>query len=181
MQKLVCSALLTTALVAVSHAQFQAINLGASIGAYYPLSSEIRDVFGSRILKVGIQPVQSQTLGGGVSGSIDLITANSNGSSFYIIPVTVSYEKSLSSGPKIPLAAPYIKFSAGIAYFNFDLTLNSGQKFSSTRTGTTAGVELGYKFLSNAKIFAKYNYFVRQEGLDFSGIQVGAVVSLFKL
>jgi len=73
----------------------------------------------------------------------------------------------------------YLRFGAGVAYYDYALTVN-GQRNAAKTFGLTGGVELGIVVSSRLNLFGRYNYFQERGGLDFSGITVGVSYSILR-
>ncbi len=180
--------LLVSGLAALSMSSFaQSFSLAGTVGAYFPSSAEIRSLFGSRLLSFGATPWTGNSTKSGFSPEIGFVNGSNNGNSFVLAPLAVAYEKdfvSENSNGTVRTSTsmvPYLRASLGVAYFDYSITRPSGNHYSLRRVGGTAGLEAGLKLSNTAKLFVKYDKFTTEQHFDFSGLQVGFVLSLVKL
>jgi hypothetical protein len=164
----------------------QTASVAGTVGIYFPSSSTIRNLIGSQFLTYGITPWSGNSNNGGLTPEIDFITGSGNGNTFLLVPVVYAYEKDFTSHYSTGVHTgtsfvPYLRISAGVAYFDYNITDSVGSDYSLQRLGGTAGLEAGLKITNSAKVFVKYNLFTKEQQFDFSGIQIGLTLSLFKL
>ncbi len=156
---------------------------GVSVGWYFPTNGLIRDRFGNKVFDVGFsapfQGVQNQG-GQQSSTSFGIISAEKSGDRMMIIPATFGIMK--MTGGRGEGTKPYVAARAGVAYFDYRVTdpdtasRRSGRKFN-----FTANVEGGLILNQNLRLAAKYNWFPKVDGFDFSGIEVKLSYQFFRL
>jgi hypothetical protein len=166
MKQLALFALLTTAVIA--HAQEN--GLGPRIGVFLPSDSKVRDAFGSNFLNIGFgrarNGVRTNT-----RTDISVINADRNGNRLFLVPVTLVREYRLMGDMDSPTQV-YGRLGAGLAYMDYALTSN-GNRIADKRIGVNGNAELGLLLTRRINVFARYDLFNRQEGINFSGLTVG--------
>jgi hypothetical protein len=169
-----------SALCGVIRAQnLPVIPIAASAGFYLPTSGEIRDLFGDSQFSVGLRPWnRNRNTSNGFSPEIDLIDGSNNGNKFFVAPIAVAYEKDMSARIGRRSTIPYIRASAGVAYFDYSITREDGVHYGLKRLGGSLGLEAGLKLSSTAKAFIKYDLLSTEQHFNFSGFQIGAAVSI---
>ena len=157
------------------------LSIAGSAGVYMPRSSEIKDLFGSTQYSIGIQPWTGNSTRSGLVPEVSFINGSSNGNKFLVIPLVYAYEYDFTSNSgnvyRKQSYTPYIRPSAGAAYFDYSITRASGAHYGLKRLGGAVGLEAGVKMGSNAKAYAKYNILTTEQHFDFSGAQIGVVLS----
>jgi len=167
--------------VSVASAQSsKGIEFGPTTGLYYPIDSKVRDLFGSGFRfslspTSGDIPTELKWL-----PSISAISDSKDGNKFFLFPVTASYVRHLSAVVD-QRVVPYIKFSVGAAYYDYSLQYAPGDRRSKKTVGYTTGLEFGVRVSRLITGYAKYNYFSKSDGLDFSGVSLGLEFNLFRL
>src|SRR5579862_7123456 len=137
--------------------------LGVDVGAYFPINSTIRNVFGSTIPGVGIsfannnQPDKLTT-----SFNFGVIGANKNGNRFVAIPVTLGLGREYGgTGTSV---RPFWRAGAGAAYLDYSIDANnSGNPIASHKIALTAVGEVGIMLSERVRLSASYNYFSKQD------------------
>jgi hypothetical protein len=158
-------------------ASAQIPNVGATVGLYFPTSSEMRDAFGNSILRFGFGDAARSKTGNIKFGTaFDIITANKNGNRLLLVPVTFEAEQQLTLNPAAT-TRPYVKAFAGIAYMDYGITMG-GTRYDDKLIRTTIGAELGIVFAERFRLSARYNAFPKASGFDFSGMSVNLTFNL---
>ncbi|CAN5469388.1 hypothetical protein BH11ARM1_BH11ARM1_08550 [soil metagenome] len=167
---LALAALALVGTAAQANAQY---DLGASAGLYLPTSGNVRDAFGSQILKFGFGSVGKVSTGNLKIGTgLDFITANKNGNRMLVIPFTVNVEQALTMDRNAS-TKPYVKGFAGLAYMDFGITTNA-IRTEEKAVRMTVGAEFGIVMSDRIRLSARYNYFPKVGGYDLSGISLNA-------
>ena len=171
------------ALSAVASAQTG--SLAGTLGIYYPSIGEIKNLIGSQFLTYGVSLWGGNSTSNGISPQLDFIEGSGNGNTFLLVPLTYGYEKDFTSSLTTGTRGtgvnfiPYVRAGVGICYFDYNIT--NGYDYSTQRLGGTGNIEAGLKISNSAKIFARYNWFTPEQGFNFSGLEIGVVLSLFKV
>lgn len=173
--------------MAAAAAGAQTSSLAGTLGVYYPSNSLLQNLIGKQFLTYGATVWGGNSTNGGVAPELDAIEGSGNGNSFLIIPFTMGYEKdftsSLTTGSRHTGVSfvPYVRAGVGIAYFDYNITGTNSFDYSTQRVGGAANIEGGLKISNDAKVFVKYNWFTVEQGFNFSGLELGVVLSLFKI
>lgn len=155
------------------------VYLGLTGSLYMPVQSRVRDAFDSTIPYYGITATQNNIdYNWKVRPDIGFFSANRNGNNLFIVPVMASISRKFAE--KGSNFQPYAKFGVGVAYFNYRIDEISGRT-SGSKVGAAASGELGLILSQRIRVFGSYSYFAKQDGFDFSGYQIGASISIFKL
>lgn len=150
--------------------------LGLEVGWYFPRSKVVRDAFGSSIWRFGVGPVGTRRpTAGKVTPEIGLLAGSNSGNRFLIIPVTLGYEHHLADEESRSI--PYLRASAGAAYFDYSLTAPA---VSGRRVGGVGTLEAGVVFEQRLRVAAKLIWFSEQSGVDFSGLQFSATFAVWR-
>lgn len=147
--------------------------LSLSAGFYVPTNGAIRDAFGSSIFHFGFggsAPTRTGNLQMGTQ--LDFITASKNGNRLFMAPLTYNVEQQLTMDPNATVK-PYVKGFAGIAYIDYGISVGI-DRFESRVFRPTFGGELGIVLSDHLRVSARYNFFSKADGFDFSGLTVGA-------
>ncbi|MDX2065946.1 MAG: outer membrane beta-barrel protein [Fimbriimonadaceae bacterium] len=155
-------------LVVIAHAQDN--GFGPRIGLFLPTDSKVRDAFGSNFLNFGFGRARN-----GVRAStrtdFSVINADRNGNRLFLVPVTLVREYRLM-GDMDSATQVYGRLGAGLAYMDYALTSN-GTRIADKRLGVNGNAEIGLLLTKRINVFARYDLFNRQEGINFSGFTVG--------
>ncbi len=153
--------------------------LGVTGSIYFPTQDRFKSAFRSEIFYYGLTVAQNNLdYNWKVRPDFGIFAANDNGNHLLIIPVMASISRKFAqpgSGFQ-----PYAKLGAGLAYFNYRIDEGSGRT-SASRVGAAASAELGLILGQRIRLFGSYSWFAKQSGFDFSGFQIGATISIFKL
>ena len=152
----------------------QTASLGGNVGLYMPSNATVRAALGSSAMRFGFGPVDTQTRQDGFRPSFGVINVSKNGNRLLAIPVTYGFERKLGSatGP----FSPYYRVFGGGAYLDYRIGAQNGKRFT-----PVFGGEVGLTLNSVARVFARYSVFSSTGGLNFSGLELVASFSLFKL
>ncbi len=149
-------------------------SLGGSVGLYMPTNATVRAALGSSAMRFGFGPVDTETRQEGFKPSFGVINVSKNGNRLLAIPVTYGFERKLgsSTGP----LSPYYRVFGGAAYLDYRIGASAGRRFA-----PVFGGEVGLTLSSVARVYARYSVFSSTGGLNFSGLELVASFSLFKL
>jgi len=154
--------------------------LGPYVGLYFPQSSELRDIFGSTVLRFGAGPIaSSRPKQHTLQPDLSFVTASKNGSKFFLVPITAAYEHQLVSSN--PLFLPYVRFSAGVAYYDIAINRTPTERVSEKTWGAAGGVEVGALIAHRWGASLKYNVFEKKGGFDFNGLTFSVSIPLGKV
>lgn len=154
---------------------------GASVGWYFPTSGKMRDALGNNFFDVGLSApfAQMKPDGTQASSSFGVITANRNGNRLFILPATFGVMKMMGRGQE---SKPYVAARAGIAYYDYRITDPSTLvRKSGNRIGYTGNLEAGVILSQNLRVAARYNWFSKVDGFDFTGIELKLAYQFFRL
>jgi len=158
--------------------------LGVTGSIYFPTQQRFKDAFRSEILYYGFTVAQNNLdYNWKVRPDIGLFVANDSGNRLFVLPVMAAISRKFATpGSNFQ---PYAKLGAGVAYFDYRIDepdgLGGKVRTKGSKFGTAATAELGLILGQRIRVFGAYNYFSKQKGFDFSGFQIGATVSIFKL
>jgi hypothetical protein len=155
--------------------------LGVKGGIYFPTNSEIRDIFGSNLVVIGISvdDFSRQADKWRLTADFDFITGKDGDDKFFAMPVTASFGRVFGS-PEDNFR-PYVRFGAGAAYFDYSITRPSTlERFQEKRFGLSANAEAGFFVGERLRVSAKYNWFSKVDDFDFSGLQLTATFNLVR-
>jgi hypothetical protein len=163
------------ALSATSAAQLP--GLGASVGLYMPVDSDVRDAFGSSILRFGFgQDARTRTGNLLIGTSLDIVTANKHGNRLFLAPFTVSAEQALTLDRNASMK-PYIKGFLGAAYIDFSIERN-GSHYDDKVLRAVYGAEFGVVMSDRLRLSARYTAYPKTGRFDFSVLTLSATFSL---
>ncbi len=150
-------------------------------GAYLPTSSKIQDALGKQITTFGFGPgTIANPKGGTLSPDFAFITARKNGNKLFILPVTMTYQKTLGDAATANVV-PFVSVGAGLAYFDYSIRDQAGVRTAAKKIGLTGTASVGVVISKRLTLSAEYNVFSKQDGLDFNGLKLTATLTLFKL
>ncbi len=155
--------------------------LGLKGGLYLPSDSEIRDIFGSNIIVVGlsIDDFTRQADKWRLTFDFDFITGKKDNNKFFAAPVTASFGRVF--GNRDDDMRPYVRFGAGGAYFDYSITRPSNsQRYSQKKFGFSADAEVGVFIGETVRLSAKYVTLSEVDKFNFSGLQITATVNLVR-
>ncbi len=156
-------------------------NLGIKAGLYVPTGSLVRDVFGSSIFVFGISfdDFSRQADKWRLTVDFDFITGQKDGNKFFAAPVTASVGRVFGS-PEDHFR-PYVRFGAGVAYFDYSINHpDTSERFSTKRGGFSADAEVGFFVGDKFRLAAKYVWFSKVDDFDFGGLQITATYNILK-
>lgn len=163
---------------------------GLDVGAYFPTSSEIRDVFGDAMLRVGIRPFERR-----ISDKwkfivdVNALAARKHGSKLFIMPITFGFTRSFGSPDSNSI--PFVQVAAGPAYYDYTIYRSTeisdmGDKGSDTeriskkRFGANANIEAGILLNHRFAIIARGDFYSKADDFDFSGISLTLSYAAFR-
>lgn len=153
--------------------------LGVTGSIYFPTQQRMKDAFNNQILYYGITVAQNNLdYNWKVRPDIGFFAATNDSNRLFIVPVEAAISRKFAqpgSGFQ-----PYAKLGAGLAYFNYHIE-EAGGTTSGSRIGEVATGEVGIILSQRIRLFGSYNWFSKESGFDFSGFQIGATISFFKL
>jgi hypothetical protein len=181
MKKLVAvTAFAVAAGAAYGQSQLDQIYAGISVGLYFPTGSTIKHDFGDSIFTLGLTPVVGGLpTSGKVTPNIEIIGADKDGSSFLLVPLTLGYQYNFGNGQR-DAAVPFVRFEAGIAYYNFSVNAPGGSA-SGSEFGFVGDAALGVQITKTITLSAKYYLFQEEKGLNFNGLQLDLTFGVFQL
>lgn len=149
--------------------------IGPRLEWYYFSDSRLRNTFGSPVFNVGLGAASA------VSSGLDVISASRNGSKLFLVPLTFSVKKDLGGDKfaEVPYQ-PYVRLAAGVAYYDIAVTVAPGDRRSEKTFGLTGAAELGINVTERLNVYARYNFFQKRAGLDFSGFNFGISYAFFR-
>ncbi len=168
----VAACAVTTAMVSAQ----QNFNIGGSIGLYMPTNAGVRAALGNSSPRLGFGPVDTDQRQNGLRPSFGVINVAKNGNRLLAIPITYGYERKFGSG----VVAPYGRVFGGLSYLDYRLNIN-GANFAGRKFVPVFGGVLGVTLSSYARVFARYTVMSSTSGVNFSGLELVASFSLFKL
>jgi hypothetical protein len=150
---------------------------------YFPQQGVMREAFGDSITFLGVTLSQNNLeTKWAVKPDFGVFAASQHGNRLMIIPVTAQISRLF--GQPGDATRPYVKFGAGLAYFDYSIHedgISTNPKIKESKIGSTAMAEVGMILSDRIRIFAGYNVYSKTRGFDFSGFQIGASISVFKL
>jgi hypothetical protein len=79
---------------------------------------------------------------------------------------------------------PYVRAGLGVGYNDYRLDREDAPSvfntYSARRLAFTASLEAGVFFDERIRAYARYHYYPRADGFDFSGLELGVAVSVFR-
>ncbi|MCC7230956.1 MAG: outer membrane beta-barrel protein [Fimbriimonadaceae bacterium] len=156
-------------------------NIGIRSGVYFPTNSEIRDIFGSDIIVVGLSfdDFSKQADNWKIKADFDFITGKDGSNKFFAMPVTASIGQVY--GKPGDSSRPFVRFGAGTAYFDYSITRPSNStRYSSKRFGFSADAEVGVIVGNKLRLSAKYVWLSKVDDFDFSGLQLTVTYNILK-
>jgi hypothetical protein len=155
--------------------------IGVKGGLFFPTDSEIKDIFGSSIFVIGVSfdDFTRQADKWRLTFDFDFITGKDGDDKFFAAPVMASIGRVF--GKRGDQARPYVRFGAGLAYFDYSITRPStGERFSEKKIGFGGSAEVGLFFGERVRISAKYVAFSEVDEFNFSGLQLTATFNLIR-
>lgn len=163
---------------------------GVDVGAYFPSSSEIRDIFGGALLRVGVRPFEQR-----VSDKwkfivdVNALAARKHGSKLFVMPVTFGFTRSF--GDPESKSIPFVQVAAGPAYYDYTILRNmeveaeggkgsSTERISKKRFGANANVELGMLFDQRLAVVLRGDFYTKADDLDFNGFSLTLSYAAFR-
>jgi len=167
-------------IAASSMGQSLSEGLGFKVGALYPDSGLLRNVFGKQILSYGLGGFKNQEATSRLRGDFSIISASKNGSKFFLLPVTAAYVRHFREREALEVVKfdPYVRILAGVAYYDYAIDVAPGVRKSAKTFGLTAGAELGVNVSKTVNVYARYNYFQKKDDIDFNGFTLGVAVAI---
>jgi opacity protein-like surface antigen len=167
-------------IAASSMGQSLSDGLGFKVGALYPDSALLRNVFGKQILSYGLGGFKNEEASKKLRGDFSIISAEKNGSKFFLVPVTAAYVRHFREREALEVVQfdPYFRILAGAAYYDYAINVAPGVRKSAKTFGLTAGVELGVNVSKTVNVYARYNYFQKKDDIDFNGITLGVAIAI---
>lgn len=166
------------------------IPVGVDLGLFLPSNSDTKDVYGKSWFRIGISPLGFQQPGnwrftfdvGFLKRSKDTFIPESGKGGITLhddvtlIPVTFGYTKSFSESTEF---MPYVAIRVGPYYANVDSDSFGVDK---SGFGINANASFGVSFSRRQfYIEARYDYYSKFEGINFSGLSFSAGVKLFEI
>ena len=165
------------------------IPVGVDLGVYMPTDSDVKNVFGKSWFRIGVTPLSFQRPGnwrftfdlGFLKRSNDIFVPEGKGggttlrNDVTLIPVTFGFTRSFTESTDF---MPYIALRAGPYYARVD---SDSFGVDESGFGINANAALGISFSQRFYIEARYDYFSKFEGIDFSGFSISAGVKLFEI
>ena len=154
--------------------------LGVEAGVYFPTDPTIRDVFGTSVAKVGFNygNFGRQADKWRLTGNFNFISANKDGSRFFLVPVTAAVGRMF--GQPGDNSRPYVRVGAGLAYMDYSVEVSSVDRRRARKILPTAGAEVGVVIGDRLRLAGTYNWFAETDGLDFTGFQLTLGYSLIR-
>lgn len=150
---------------------------------YFPSQAAMRRAFDDSVKFLGITFSQNNLeTRWAVKPDFGVFSTSQNGNRLTIVPVTAQLSRLF--GEPGQGARPYVKVGAGVAYFDYSIHedgISTNPKIKESKLGTTLSGEVGMILSDRIKIFGGYNWYSKTRGFDFSGFQIGASISVFKL
>lgn len=145
--------------------------LGVRVGSYFPTSSEISDKLGANWYTFGISGVTTERPDGlEFNYDWNLINRDRGGNHIFIVSPTFGIKYGLS-GPESE-TQPYVAVRAGLAYIDYGITRDSGQRFSAKRVGYNTNAEIGINLNQNVNLALRYDFFSEFDEFSFDGFTV---------
>nr|CAA9236517.1 hypothetical protein AVDCRST_MAG63-1222 [uncultured Armatimonadetes bacterium] len=144
--------------------------IGPEIGVYLPTDSKTRDRFGDTwfTFGIGLGPIPEPQQRGIFGIDLNVLYRKRGDNRALVIPLGVSYRRSLSVGP----TAPYVGASLNLVFA--DLKSEEDDVDSGLRTTAGASVFLGTTFSENGYVEARYMGISKIRGFDLSGLNLRA-------
>lgn len=162
--------------------------LGGALSGVFFSQARTKNAFGKSILYYGLTVTQNNLgYNWSIKPDFGFFAASKDSNRLFIIPLmAVLSRKFAKPGDEFQ---PYVKLGAGLAYFDFRIDEpNNGlapqgtfTRTSGHKIGWASTAEVGAIAAQRFRIFAAYNFYSKQSGFDFSGFQIGATISFFKL
>ena len=151
---------------------------GASVGAFFPNSGEMRDMFGSAFVRFGIGPFEKR-ISERWRSTFDfaILGANKDGNRIFALPLTFGVTRSF--GNPNSRSIPFVQVCAGPAFFDYDLGRGS-ERFKTSRVGGNANVELGILFDRRFAITLRGDFYTKTDDFDFSGTSITFAYAAFR-
>lgn len=168
--------------------------LGGEVSGVFFSQARTKNAFGSSILYYGLTVTQNNIgYNWSVKPDFGFFAASKNDNRLFIVPLMAVVSKKFAKpGDEVQ---PYVKLGAGIAYFDYRIIESTGGggggafpqplggtvRTSGHKFGMASTAEFGVVAAQRFRVFASYNLYSKQSGFDFSGFQIGATISFFKL
>lgn len=179
-------ALLTTLAAGSAMAQ---IPVGVDLGVFLPSDGDVKDVYGKSWFRIGVTPLSFQKPGnwrftfdlGFLKRSNDLEVPEGKGggtvlrNDVTLIPLTFGYTRSFSENTDF---MPYVALRAGPYYVDVN---SDAFGVDDKGFGINANAAFGVSFSQRFYIEARYDYYSKFKGIDFSGLSFSAGVKLFEI
>lgn len=157
------------------------VYIAANGSFFFPTQGRLKDAFDDQIVFAGLSFAQNNLdYNWRVRPDFGVFNANRNGNRLLIVPVTASVSRIFAQpGDSFQ---PYVKLEGGIAYTDYAITDRATAiRTSGNKVLPTGGAEVGLILSQRVRVFASYHTYGKADGWDFSGFQIGAVFSLFRL
>lgn len=158
--------------------------LGISLGAYFPVDSQVRGAFGNPIIDFGIGGADTNLQPNKLRFGFNIVSGRKDGNALFLLPMVAQYTFMLKNDDPYSDSddgfKPYVKVFGGPAYYDYALDVSDTERKARKTIGINAGAELGVVLGSRWNIHARYNYFSESDGLDFSGLSLGASYLVYR-
>ncbi|MEO7453711.1 MAG: outer membrane beta-barrel protein [Fimbriimonadales bacterium] len=165
------------------------IPVGVDLGLFLPTNSDVKEVFGKSWFRIGVTPLSFQKPGnwrftfdlGFLKRSNDLFVPEGKGggtvlrNDVTLIPLTFGFTRSFSDSTDF---MPYVAVRVGPYYARVNSDSFGVDK---SGFGINANTALGISFSQRFYIEARYDWYSKFEGINFSGISFSAGVKLFEI
>lgn len=166
MIKFVTLAALAGALISLGSAQSSGLSLGA--GIYYPSNSIVKAAFGDQWIRYSFSPGNSSSATGSrLDYDVQVLSRTSSGNRVFIFAPTIGYSQGFGTDRKGTV--PYIAARIGPAYADYRISGNTRREFN-----LNSNFELGATVGDRFRVFGRYDYFSKRNGVDFSGFSINA-------
>lgn len=165
------------------------IPIGVDLGVFLPTDSDVKDVYGKSWFRVGLTPLSFQRPGnwrftfdlGFLKRSNDIFIPDGKGggtvlsNDVTLIPLTFGLTRSFGESTDF---LPYVAFRVGPYYVNVD---SDSFGVDDSGIGINANTAFGVSFSQRFYIEARYDWYSKFEGINFSGFSISAGLKLFEI
>jgi hypothetical protein len=145
---------------------------GINLGAYFPVDSDISDLFGNALPRFGFSPVDRKfDKKFDIVTDVNILFANSDEARLFVLPVTVG----VVFGTGDQKSKGFVAVNAGPAYYDYVLFRFNGtgfDRFDARKIGWNANVEVGLLLNNRFSITGRYDWFNKSDDFDFSGFSL---------
>jgi hypothetical protein len=175
MRHIILPLFLLLVICGTASAEREKISFAATYGAFLPINSTVRDDYGSSFSRLSLttfeptKPTKPRFI-------MEVGSYSLNGDTdVRMIPVTFGVERGLKTKSS---TQPYVVLRAGPYFGKLD---NNITHVTDHTVGINANASVGIVFKKRFYAEARYDFFSKMAGSDFSGISLAAGVKLFDI